>query len=127
MKTSGRHVAALETVLILPSVLFMTAVFVRNLQPPQLEPAHTAQRIVAWYSASPGVGLWLLLISLPATVLVTGCLTLRRDWNRDADLRKASRATFEAARAHLGSLLVALASVTAALVLSVVALHALSD
>jgi len=57
--------ATLELVLIAPATLFMTALFVRNLQPQQYEPAHTAQRIVAWYAARTHLGLWLFLIGFP--------------------------------------------------------------
>src|SRR5207244_4778665 len=64
MNTIRRTIAATELVLIFPAVLFMTALFVRNLQPKQLEPAHTAQEIVMCYSARPHVGLWILLIAL---------------------------------------------------------------
>ena len=88
--------------LIFPAVLFMTALFMRNLQPLQDEPARTAQEIVAWYAARPRLGLWLLLITLPLAVLTTGCAALVRNWR-------------------------ALATLTAAAVLAIVALHSLSD
>ena len=65
MKTIHRSVAALELLLVFPAVLFMTALFARNVQPPQYEPAHTAQQIVDWYAARPHIGLWVLLIALP--------------------------------------------------------------
>jgi hypothetical protein len=63
----------------------MTSLFVRNLQPPQYEPAHTAQQIVTWYTPRPRVGLWGLLIALPLAVLVIGCTTLARRWKDDID------------------------------------------
>jgi hypothetical protein len=47
--TTRRWIAATELTLIFPAALFMTALFVRNLQPQQYEPAHTAQQIVMWY------------------------------------------------------------------------------
>jgi hypothetical protein len=127
MKTIRRTIAATELLLILPAVLFMTALFVRNLQPLQYEPARTAQQIVAWYAARPGVGLWLLLIASPLAVLVTGCATLLRNWNDDADLRRAAHQTLAAIRAHFSMLFVATATLTAAGVLAIVALHSLAD
>ena len=127
MKKIKRTIAATEMLLILPAVLFMAALFVRNLQPLQYEPAHTAQQIVAWYSARPRVGLWLLLIALPLVVLVTGCAALLRNWNDDADLRRAAHQTLAAMRAHLATVLVATATLTAAGVLAIVALHSLAD
>ena len=110
MKTIQRSIAALELLLIFPGVLFMTALFARNVQPPKYEPAHTAQRIVDWYAAQPHIGLWLLLIALPLAVLVTGSLALARNW-----------------RSHLAAFLVAAATLTAACILAIVALHVLTD
>lgn len=119
--------AATELLLIFPAVLFMTALFVRNLQPEQYEPAHTAHQIVAWYAARLHMGLWLLLIALPLTVLVSGCATLLRQWSQDVELRQAVRQSHAAVRAHLSSLLIAGATLAAAGVLAIVALHVASD
>lgn len=127
MNTLKRAIAATELLLIFPAALFMTALFVRNLQPPQYEPAHTAERIVTWYAVRPRVGLWVLLIALPLAVLVTGCVTLLRSWSDDAELRQAARHTRAAIRAHLATLFVAAATLTAGGVLAVVALHVLTD
>lgn len=122
-----RTIAATELLLVFPAALFMTALFVRNLQPLQYEPAHTAQRIVAWYSLRPHLGLWVLLIALPLAVLVMGCATLLRSWSTEAQLREATRQTLVAIRAHLSTLLVAGATLTAGGVLAIVALHVLTD
>ncbi|MBV9155057.1 MAG: hypothetical protein JO097_02270, partial [Acidobacteriaceae bacterium] len=79
-----------ELLLIFPAALFMTALFMRNVQPVQYEPAHTAQQIVNWYAARPRIGLWIFLCALPFTVLVTGCATLLRRWTNQPDLRLAA-------------------------------------
>lgn len=86
MNSTQRKVAVEALLLISPALLFMTAVFVRGLLPQQYEPAHTAQRIVMWYSMRPWT-LWVLLIALPFAVLVTGCATLFRNSNNDVGLR----------------------------------------
>jgi hypothetical protein len=122
-----RAIAATELLLIFPAALFITALFVRNLQPAQYEPAHTAARIVMWYSVRPHMGLWGLLIALPAAVLVAGCGTLLRSWSAEPELRQASRQTLAAIRTHLPTLLIAIATVTAACVLAIVALHMLTE
>jgi hypothetical protein len=127
MNTLKRAIAATELLLIFPAALFMTALFVRNLQPLQYEPAHTAQRIVTWYAVRPRVGLWVLLIALPLAVLVTGCATLLRSWNDDVELRQAARHTLAAIRAHMATLFVVAATLTAGGVLAIVALHVLTD
>ena len=78
-------IAALELVLILPAALFMTALVVRELETLPYVPAHTAQRIVLWYSGHAWT-LWVLLLALPLAVLVIGCTTLARGWNGDGEL-----------------------------------------
>lgn len=128
MSLPKRVIAATELLLIFPAALFMTALFVRNVQPLQYEPAHTAQRIVMWYSGlPPHIGLWGLLIALPFAVLVTGCGTLLRSWSSEVQLRQATLQTLTAIRAHLAALLVAGATLIAAGVLAIVALHVLTD
>jgi hypothetical protein len=127
MQTLKRAIAATELILIVPAALFMTALFVRNVQPLQYEPAHTAQRIVMWYAARPHVGLWVFLIALPFVVLVTGCATLLRNWNDDVQLRQAAAQAFTALRAHLAMVFVAAATLTAGGVLAIVTLHVLTD
>jgi hypothetical protein len=123
MGTAKRALAATEVLLVFPAVLFMAALFMRDVQPPDYEPAHTAQRIVTWYAARPRIGLWGLLIALPLTVLVTGCVTLLRIWRDDAELRQAAMQTLAAVRAHLATVMVAGATLTAGCVLAIVALH----
>jgi hypothetical protein len=127
MNIPKRAIAATELLLVFPATLFMAALFVRNVQPLQYEPAHTAQRIVMWYAARPHIGLWVLLIALPFVVLVTGCGTLLRSWSDEVQLRQAALQTLAAIRAHLAALLVAGATVTAGGVLAIVALHVLTD
>jgi hypothetical protein len=123
MKTFRRALATLEALLIFPAALFMAALFVRNLQPQQFEPAHTAQRIVDWYAARTHVGLWLFLIGFPLAVLVIGCVTLVRNWRSDAALRQAARECAGAIRRHFAVLIVAVATSASAVILGIVALH----
>lgn len=125
--TIRRAIAAVELLLISPAVLFMTALFARNVQPEQYEPAHTAGQIVMWYAARQGLGLWVFLIALPLAVLFIGCTTLLRDWHDDAELRQAARQALTVLRAHLAIVLVAAATATAAGALAIVALHVLTD
>jgi hypothetical protein len=124
----GRYtIAVTELVLIVPSILFMSALFMRNVQPLQYEPAHTAQQIVTWYAARPRTGLWLLLIGFPLTVLITGGATIWHRWRSDANLRQALRDASMAVRTHVPTLLIATATLAAGCVLAIVALHILSD
>jgi hypothetical protein len=127
MKTISRTAAAAELLLIFPAVLFMTSLFAREIQPMQFEPAHTAKRIVDWYAAQPHIGLWLLLIAMPLAGLITGCIVLLRAWRGNAELRQAAHQTFATVRAHLATLLVAVATVAAFGILAIVALHMITD
>ena len=122
-----RAVASLEVVLIFPAALFMTALFMRSVQPQQLEPAHTAQRIVGWYAARTGVGLWLFLIGFPIAVLTIGCLSLMRNWRSDAALRQVTLEFAKAIRRHLAVLIIALATSASAVILGIVALHLITS
>lgn len=127
MKSIHSALAAVEALLVFPAVLFMTALFVRNLQPQQYEPAHTAQRIVDWYAARPHVGLWLLLIASPLAVLFSGAVTLLRAWRHGPQLQAAAFEVAVIVRAHFASLLVAVSTLTAGGILAIVALHMLTE
>jgi len=128
MKTLKAGIAAAEIVLVFPAALFFTALFARNLQPMQYEPAHSAQRIVVWYSTRPvWFGLWTLLMALPFAVLVVGCVMLIRIWQNDSELRQAVRQVLAAVRGHLATLLIAAATFAAGSILAFVAVHALTD
>jgi hypothetical protein len=127
MKTVYRSLAALELLLVFPAVLFMTSLFVRSIQPIEFEPARTAQRIVDWYASSVHVGLWLLLIAMPLSVLIVGSATLVREWRRDPDLRDGTLKILGLIRAHAATLLIAGTTVTASGILAIVALHMMTD
>lgn len=121
-----RTIAAIELALIFPAALFMTALVVRNLQPLQYEPAHAAQQLVMWYAGRIWT-LWVLLLALPLTVLVTGCATLLHRWTCDIDLRHTAWQSLAAIRAHLATLLVAATTLTAGGILAIVVLHMLAN
>ena len=127
MNTVKRTLAAAELLLVLPAALFMTALFVRNLQPAPLQPAESARRLVDWYSARPFLGLDVLLIALPLAAFVLGSVAGVRIWRRDGELRKATMDTLAAVRAHLAMALVGGATVAAGGILAIVALHVMTD
>jgi len=126
MDTNQRTIAATELVLIFPGALFMTALFVRYLQPLQSGPAHTAERIVMWYADRVWT-LWILLIGLPLAVLVIGCITLLQGWRKDTDLRQTAWQQFAVIRSFPAALTIAAAIVAAGGILAVVALHMLAN
>jgi hypothetical protein len=127
MHTIRRYIATLEVLFVFPASLFMLALFLRDIQPPQYEPAHSAQRVVDWYSARPHLGLDVFLIALPFAALVIGCATVVRSWRGDAQLRQAALQTLTAVRAHLAALFIVLATLLAGGILAIVALHIITD
>jgi hypothetical protein len=127
MSTAKRAVAFIELLLIFPAALFMTSLFVRELQPQQCEPARSAQRVVDWFSARPRLGLDLCLIALPFAALMLGSATVLRNWRNDAELRRATMETLAAIRTHLASLLIAGATLTAGGILAIVGMHMITD
>src|SRR5262249_54913935 len=78
-----RIIAVTELALISPAALFMSALVVRSLQPLKPDPAHGAQQLVMWYAGRMWP-LWVLLLALPLTVLLTGCLALSGYRKREA-------------------------------------------
>jgi hypothetical protein len=126
MLTLTRVVAAMQLVLISPAALFITAVLVAAGDAPQYDLARIAQRIVMSYSAHMWT-LWLLLLALPFTVLVTGCATLLRSWNGDVQLPQAARQSLAMIPAPLATLFVAGATLTSAGILAIVVLHMLAN
>ena len=122
MNAIKRPVIVAQLLLIFPSILFMGALVARELQPLQNEPAHTAQQLVMWYAARMWT-LWVLLIALPFAVVVTGCVTLARNWRDDMKLPRAAQQTLAAIRADRAMLFVAATTLTAVAILAIVALH----
>jgi ABC-type Fe3+ transport system permease subunit len=127
MKAFSRAIAAAELLLIPPASLFMAALFVREIQPRQYEPARTAAQLVAWYAVRPRLGLWIFLCALPMAALAIGGTTLMRSWRTDSELQLASRQMRDLIRGNFQTLLIAAATLAAAGVLSIVALHLISD
>jgi hypothetical protein len=121
-----RVIAIIELVLIFPAALFMTALVVRNLHLPQYQPAHIAQQLVMWYAARMWTP-WVLLLLLPFAVLVTGCDTLLRSWNRDTEAPDTPRRSPDVIRTHFAMLFVAGTTLTAAGILTIVVLHMLAN
>jgi hypothetical protein len=117
-----RALAAAQLLLMFPAVLFMGALVVRQLSPLQHEPAHTAHRIVMWYAGRMWT-LWALLITLPLAVLITGCVTLLRSWSNVPELPYRAQQGLAAIYADRPMLCIAMMTLTAGVVLAIVAMH----
>ena len=122
-----RSIAALEILLIFPATLFMLALFLRDVQPAPYEPAQTARHIVDWFAARPHIGLQLFLIAFPFAAVLIGAAATLRTWRNDSQLRQIAAATVANLRAHASFLLIAVATLLAGAILSIVALHIITD
>ena len=87
MTLTNDVVAAWTFALVGPAVLFVAALFFRQLPRPGSKPARTAERIVKWYAGHPQFALWVLLLALPLTAFVLGMSALLRTWGDNPQLR----------------------------------------
>jgi hypothetical protein len=123
MKTFTRAVAVAELLFVFPAVLFMTALFLRAVQP-----ALRTGRFVEWFATIPvEIGLYLMLVALPLGAFVIGCATLLRIWRRDAGFREAALRLLTLLRAHLATLLIATVTVASGVILALVAMHMITE
>ncbi len=113
--------------MILPAVLFMGAIVVRDLPLPQYVPAYTAQRIVMWYAARQWT-LWVLLIALPLAALAAGCFTFLSGRNDVERPRLPRRQTPTGLLPlELSKLVVAAPTLMAGGILAIVIVHMLAN
>jgi len=122
MKTLKAALAIAELILVFPAALFMTALFLREVQPL----AQTG-RLVDWFSHHVILGLYVFLISMPLAAFVAGGSIVVRSWRNDAEFRRAALQIMMTARAHAASLLVVAATVMAGGILCIVAMHMVTE
>jgi len=122
-----RFIAAIELLLIFPAALFMLALFLRNVQPAPYEPAQTARHLVDWFAARPHIGLHVFLIAFPFAAVLIGAAATLHTWRRDQQLRQIAVDTLATLRTHAWFLLIAVATLLAGAILSIVALHIITD
>ena len=121
-----RVLQAAHLVLISPAVLFLVAVILQGLQPLQKEPAHTAQQIVMWYAERMWT-LWILLLALPLSVLISGCISLLLDSKGSAQGASLPQKALAALHPPGARTSVAATTVTAAVIVGIVILHMLAN
>jgi hypothetical protein len=123
MTVTNDIVAVSSLALVLPSVLFVTALSVRQRPLMGGVPARTADRIVTWYAAHPQVGLWLLLVLLPLSAFILGSAALLRTWNENPRLQDVTWRALAAIPDHLPAFSIGAITLVAAGVLGLIAVH----
>jgi hypothetical protein len=87
MSLTNDVIAVWAFALVGPAVLFVTALFLRQIPPAHREPARSADRIVSWFAAHPQLSLWVLLLMLPFGAFVLGSVALVRTWADNPQLQ----------------------------------------
>ena len=87
MSLTNDVIAACALALVGPGVLFVAALYLRQVPPPDSAPARTAERIVRWYAAHPQFALWVLLFLLPLSAFLLGSAALLRTWANNPELQ----------------------------------------
>jgi hypothetical protein len=87
MSLTNDVIAVWAFALVGPAVLFVAALFLRQIPPAHREPARSADRIVSWFAAHPQLSLWVLLLMLPFGAFVLGSVALVRTWADNPQLQ----------------------------------------
>jgi hypothetical protein len=122
MKTLRPTVAIIELLLIVPATLFMAALFLRAVQP-----IMGTGHLIDWFSRHTLVGLGVFLFAMPLAAGIVGLAVILRSWRRDAALRRDALEVFAILRANLAYLLIAISTLTAGGILTIVALHMITE
>lgn len=122
MRLVRRDVALVEILLVAPSALFMSALFLRDVQP-----ALETGRLVDWYVHHFIVGLYVFLFGMPLAALFIGSTLLVRVWRGDLELRRGAGNAVALLRPHAAVLLIAAATLAAVGILAVVMLHMVTE
>jgi cytochrome b561 len=123
MALTNDVIAALASVLVVPAVLFVAALFLRQVAPPESEPARAATRIVRWYAAHPQLALWVLLLLLPISAFLLGSVALLRTWGDNPKLQYYTWRALTEIPEHWPALSIGGATLLAAGVLAMITTH----
>jgi hypothetical protein len=116
-------IAAWALALVSPAILFVAALYIRQVPPPESEPARTAERIVRWYAAHPQLALWGLLLLLPLSAFILGSAALLRTWADNAELRAYAWRALSEIREHWPAVSIGVATLLSAAVLAMITRH----
>ena len=127
MSLTNDVIAVWALALICPAVVFVTALFLRQLRPVDSEPARTAERIVTWFAAHPQLGLWVVLLLLPLSAFILGSAALLRTWGDNPQLRDFTWRALAAIPAHWPAVSIGGATLVSAGVLTMITAHLMRE
>ena len=122
MKMNKRLIAATELLFIVPATIFMIALFLQ-----QVQPMMQTGYLVNWFSQHTVLGLYIFLIAMPFSALAIGGISLYKIWQNDTELRQTALRVLAAVRAHFAMLLISLITILSVSILSIVALHMITE
>jgi cytochrome b561 len=123
MALTNDVIAAWAFALVGPAVLFVAALLIRQVPPPESQPARTADRIVRWYAAHPQLALWVLLLLLPLSAFLLGSVALLRTWGDNPELQYYTWRALAEIPEHWPALSIGGATLLAAGVLAMITGH----
>lgn len=119
----------LAVLLVLPALTFLASALIRDLQPPQYQPARAAEVVFDAFAALPASAIWLLLCLAPLVAVALAGFVAWRRLHDDAGARQDLAAFVEGWRRILRQpalVLAALACAAAAGVLGFAITHAIA-
>ena len=123
MSLSNVVIAAWALAVVGAAVFFVAALLIRQVPPPESQPARTADRIVKWYAAHPQLALWVLLLLLPLSAFLLGSVALLRTWGDNPKLQYYTWRALTEIPEHWPALSIGGATLTAAGVLAMITTH----
>ena len=127
MSLTNDLIAACAFALVSPALLFVAALFVRQVFPPESEPARVSARIVSWYASHPQLALWVLLLLCPLSAFVIGTATLLRTWGENPKLQYWAWRVVEEIPEHWPAMSVGGATIVAFGLLVMITAHVLQS
>jgi hypothetical protein len=122
MKSIRPTIAVIELLLLVPAMLFMAALFLRAVQP-----IIGTGRLVDWFSHHVFVGLDVFLVAMPLAAFIAGTAMVLSSWRSDAALRRDALQVFSIVRVNLAPLLIAISTLAAGGILTIVAMHMITE
>ena len=123
MSFTNDVIAAWALALVGPALLFVAALLLRQVPPPESQLARTADRIVKWYAAHPQFALWVLLLLLPVSTFLLGTAALMRTWDNNPELQYYTWRALAEIPEHWPALSIGGATLVAAGVLAMITGH----
>ena len=121
-------VAISEWLFVLPATFLLGGAALRQLQPPENEPARTISAIFAWIGLRIShADAALLFVILPCVAAFAGGLTLLMAWRRSEILRQDTVAVVASLRRHLSVVILGTGTLLAGAILAAVVIHIITD